>query len=200
MVERVQRTHPDERIVSQSSADLERDRIGFLAYSKVTATASMTGDVLDVIDSFLGALNLFIAHVRDILNVYWIRSLEREDLFQLTIEIDGRTLATWSTERAGGITLPVGGLSQPAAEALSAALETKPPPPLWRQLLLDARDALDLGRYEDCVILAWTGLEAGCRAALPGLAYQAGIDPVDLAKMFDPKGRNRTGQRGWKSH
>ena len=63
---------------------------------------------------------------------------------------------------------------------MRAAIAGGQRPPVWRQIQLDARDALDLGRYEDCVVLGWAALEAACRRALPGLAHNASLTPDGL--------------------
>lgn len=190
-IERVQREHPDERIAeSGTNVDLLVDRIGQLAYSRVTGSASLEEDGRSVLGSFLGALNALIRHVRDVFGEYWIRTLEPADLYQIHILSPEAGASHFVFGRGQGITRPVTGLTEEGEERLLRALADGKAPPVWRQMHLDARDAVELGRYEDCVVLAWSALEAACRVALPGMAHRAGLTLAQFATLVDP-------QKGW---
>ncbi len=187
-VERVPREYPDERIAGPGTdMDLLVDRGGQLAYSRVTGEASLDANSRPPLHSFLDALNLLIRHVRDVFGEYWIRTLEPADLYQMSINSPDAGVSHFYTGRGQGITPPVAGLTEEGNERLLAALSTGKAPPVWRQLHLDARDALELGRDEDCVVLAWSALEAACRQALPGMAYRAGLTVAQFAIRVDPR-------------
>ncbi len=190
-VERVPRETPDERITGPgTNADLLVDRAGQLAYSRVTGSATIEGDGRSALNSFLGALNVLILHVRDVFGEYWIRTLESADLYQIHVQSPDAGASHFQFGRGQGITLPVAGLTEQDNERLLTSLASGKSPPVWWQMHLDARDALELGRYEDCVILAWSALEAACRQALPGMAYRARLTVDQFAIRVDPG-------RGW---
>lgn len=189
--ERIQRTNPDERIAGAgTTVDLEQDRHGQLAYSRVTGRASID-DLQEPLPMFLAALNRLILHFRDLFYEYWIRPVEPNDLYQVTTEVDGHFTHTLTFGRGGGATLPHVGLTDAANAKLVAALQSGKDVPVWRQMHLDARDALSLGRYEDCVVLTWCALETACRGALPGMAYSAGLEIGSLAARLNSHNRRQ---------
>ncbi len=189
-VERVPREHPDERIAGPgTNMDLLVDRSGQLAYSRVTGQAALDAASPPPLYSFLDALNLLILHVRDVFGEYWIRTLEPADLHQVTINSPSEGVAHFYAGRGQAFTLPTTGLTEEANERLVAALSAGGEPPVWRQLHLDARDALELGRDEDCVVLTWSALEAACRQALPGMAHRAGRTVAQVADRLDVRNR-----------
>src|SRR5207249_330748 len=107
-VERVPREHPDERIAGPgTNADLLVDRGGQLSYSRVTGRATLDSDGRAALNSFLGALNVLILHVRDVFGAYWIRSLESADLYQVHVLSPDAGASQFVFGRGQGITLPV---------------------------------------------------------------------------------------------
>jgi hypothetical protein len=189
--DRIQRSVPDERVAGPgTTADLEHDRHGQLAFSKVTGDAELEAGS-EPVRSFLGALNLFITIFRDVLSEFWLRPLDIKDLYQLTVQVDGQGATRWSSGRAGGLMLAVVGLTDEAEAALQGALQRNDAPPLWRDMQLDAREALALGRVEQSVVLAWSCLESACRQILPAMAYRAGLSPKDLADRLESRARAR---------
>lgn len=189
-IERVPREHPDERIVGLgTNVDLLVDRAGQLAYSRVTGSATFEGDGRSALNSFLGALNTLIRHVRDVFGEYWIRTLGPADLYQVHIQSPDAGTSQFALGQGQGTTLPVVGRTEERDEWFQAALASGKAPPVWRLMHLDARDALELGRCEDCVVLAWSALEAACRQALPGMAYQAGLSVGKFAAQVDSQKR-----------
>ncbi len=129
--------------------------------------------------------------------------MEPADLYQVSINSPDAGVSHFYTGRGQGITPPVAGLTEEGNKRLLAALSAGKAPPVWRQLHLDARDALELGRDEDCVVLAWSALEAACRQALPGMAYRAGLTVAQLAdrvnardRRKNPRSRSRRRWRG----
>lgn len=188
-VERVARVHPDERLFeSASNVDLRVDRLGQVAFSRIVGETHIAEDSSflltqkDVLAGFRRAANVFIAHARDTLGTYWIRPVEANELYAPTVVVDGDGIATY-TMGPGGSIIPMQTLTDGADKRLREALAGKPPP-LWRQMQLDARDALELGREEDCVVLSWSSLETACRQALPGLAYKRGKSVAELAETI----------------
>lgn len=189
-VERVARVHPDERLLeSAAGVDLRVDRLGQVAFSLIVGETDIAEeadflltqkDVL--IAGFRQAVNVLIAHVRDTLGTYWIRPVEANELYGPTVVVDGEGIVTY-TMGPGGSIIPMQVLTDEADQRLREALAGEPPP-LWRQMQLDARDALEMGREEDCVVLSWTALETACRQALPGLAYKRGLSVVEFAQMI----------------
>lgn len=200
-VERVQRATPDERLAGPgTTADMVVDREGQLAYSRVAGEAQFGGSGDEAALGFLGALNFLVAHARDVLGHYWIRTLELSDLYGMRIQIDNHIVQNLTAGRGGGFTLAVIGLTQDAAAGLNTALASGRLPPVWRDMQLDAIDALSLGRDEDCAVLGWSALEAACRHTLPGMAYRTGLTPVELAQRLDPKNRTSWHSRPPYSH
>lgn len=196
--ERVQRENPDERIAVKGTQniDLQVDRSGQLAYSRVTAETSLNSADESVLQLFLGALNFFISHARDVLGEYWIRPLRAAELYLPTVIIDGVGSTYFTPALGGAFTLAVVGLSKGANERLIAATQSGKEPPVWRQMHLDARDALSVGRDEDAVVLAWSALESACRQNLPGMAHRAGLGVGDLwDRLGRPRGRKGTASK-----
>jgi hypothetical protein len=199
-VNRVAQSTPDDRIAGKDSTnfDLQVDRFGAVAYSNVVGVASLLTVDQEVVGSFVSALNILIAYARDLFNFYWVREVEVSDLYKLSVQVDNQLTEYFSAGRGGGFTLAVVGLRDEANAALEAALSSGKSPPVWRQMLLDARDALETGRNEDCGVLAWSSLESACRQSLPGLSHRAGLSPLDLMMKLDPTGRWAKGRRGWR--
>jgi hypothetical protein len=187
-IERVEREHPDERLVGSGTrnADLAVDRHGQLAFSKATGTAHIDGAATEaeLVHSFLEVLNSLIEVTRDILSEYWIRTVAIQDIYYLRVEVDGAFVAHAHAGHGQTFTHAVIGLKPEADSRLRAAIAGGQRPPVWRQIQLDARDALDLGRYEDCVVLGWAALEAACRRALPRLAHKVSLTPEGLVKAL----------------
>jgi hypothetical protein len=77
------------------------------------------------------------------------------------------------------------GIGDRADTALRTALATEVDPLVWRQIQLDARDALALGREEDSALLAWGAREGACRQGLAGLDFKRGFNGDQLAKELD---------------
>src|SRR5919202_1066927 len=121
---------------------------------------------------------------RNILSEYWIRTVAIQDIYYLRVEVDGAFVAHAHAGHGQTFTHAVIGLKPEADSRLRAAIAGGQRPPVWRQIQLDARDALDLGRYEDCVVLGWAALEAACRRALPGLAHKVSLTPEGLVKAL----------------
>jgi hypothetical protein len=104
LVERVQRTTPDERIArGASNMDLLVDRLGQLAYSRVTATATVEGSQRDAAASFLSALNRLVLLVRDTRNEYWVHPIDLGDLYGLTITADDSGDQFFTAARGQGV-------------------------------------------------------------------------------------------------
>ena len=190
VVQRIPREPPDERIAGPgTNADLLIDRLGQMSYSRVTGSTMLDGTARDALSLFLVALNSLIQQVRDLFGDYWIRTLDAADLYQVQIRTSEESTAINSFGRRQGLTPPQTGLTEDANGRLLSALARGETPPVWRQMHLDARDALELGRYEDCVVLTWSALESACRSALPGMAHRAGLTVADFANLIDPSDR-----------
>lgn len=192
-LERVQRKAPDERIatVGTNNVDLRVDREGQLSYSRVVGHAEAELDKDEAFRSFLDALNVLIAHVRDVFSEFWIRTVALEDLYQPFVEVGDSVTAIYTVGRGGAFTLAVVGRTEDGEKRLQKALASRQRPPVWRDIQLDARDALLLGRNEDSVVLGWTALESACRQALPGLAFATGLSIDELADRLVVRERRK---------
>ena len=190
-VERVKRRPLDERIAMDGDFDLTVDRYGLVTYSRVTGQTEWDKTPSAAVPSFLEALNALIDHFRDEFEFYWVRRLEIDDLFRLEVLGPDGGASLVGGGRTGGFTLPNLGLTDEAHERLQAALSGCRRPPIWRQLELNAEDALSQGRYEEAVLLAWSALEAACRNTLPGLAWGQGLGVADLEEELQSRQRKR---------
>ena len=173
----VQREEFDPRIGGGTNIELVVDRHGLSAYSEVSARVDAP-DSRVALTHFLAALNNLIAQARDLFEIPWMHEVDQDDLFNLTVGTLGGSFQTAvGYPRARGIRTAMVGLTDSGEVRLAGRLARYEPIAPWRVLDLDAADALDRGRYEEAVVLAWSALESGCRTALPRLAEQHRLDP-----------------------
>ena len=183
-VHRIQKRPMDPRLATGGNLDLVIDRHGLLSYSQVTGQSDLNSTTQHVIRSFLNALNDLIENFRDKFGVFWVRRLESEDLFEVEVsDLHGGELLRGGG-RTGGFFLPNLGLGDAAHSQLQFTLSRNRRPPVWREIELDAQDALEQGRYEEAALLAWSALESGCRHALPGLAWREDISVRELEQRL----------------
>ena len=191
-VQRVQKRPSDPRLAASGDLDLVVDRHGLASYSRVTGQSIWGSTTSHAIRSFLDALNVLIENFRDEYGVFWVRRLEIEDLFEVEVsDLRGGELIA-GAGRTGGFTPPNLGLRDAAHTQLQLTLERNCRPPVWRQIELDAEDALALGRYEEAVLLAWSALESGCRHALPGLAWRQEFSVRELEERLQLSSAEKT--------
>ena len=185
----VRREEFDPRIGSGTNIEFPVDRLGWAAYSEVMARVEGSDD-REAVTIFLSALNNLIAQVRDLFGVPWMHEVDRDDLFNLTVGTpEGIFRTAFGYGRTRGIQLAMTGLTESAEKRLEGRLASYEPVAPWRILDLDAADALDRGRYEEAVILAWSALESGCRSALPRLAEDHGLDPPETYSRLTGRAR-----------
>ena len=176
----VQREEFDPRVGSGTNIEFVVDRFGWAAYSEVKARVEASGDH-EAVTRFLSALNNLIAQVRDLFEIPWMHQVDQDDLFNLTVGMPGGSFQTAvGYARTRGIRTAMEGLTESGEEQLRSRLASYQPVASWRILSLDAADALDRGRYEEAVVLAWSALESGCRSALPRLAEQQEFGSVRM--------------------
>ena len=185
----VQREEFDPRIGGGRNIELVVDRHGWGAYSEVAARVDAP-DSRVALTHFLSALNNLIAQARDLFEIPWMHEVDQDDLFNLTVGTPGGSFQTaLGYPRTRGIRTAMVGLTESGEKRLAGRLARYEPVAPWRVLDLDAADALDRGRYEEAVVLAWSALESGCRTTLPRLAEQHGLDPSETYSRLTRRAR-----------
>ncbi|MFC1893438.1 hypothetical protein ACFLYR_05355 [Chloroflexota bacterium] len=160
--ETVRQTACDARLLIQDGEfDFKTDRQGWASYTRVSCDIT-TKHSVNPLTVLLECLNQLIRHLRDTAGSYWLYDLEEVDLFCVSVESEGEHTEIGSWGRTGGITLPVSGVTAETEERLRYRLASNEQVLEWRMLQLDAEDALDLGKYEEAVLLGWGALEAAC--------------------------------------
>ncbi len=181
--ETVRQTTYDARLrIEVGEFDFEADRSGWASYSRVSSSIAPNSSIHPV-TVLLECLNQVIRQLRDIMNCYWLYDLEPLDLYQVSIESDGKVSETSSFGRAGGITLPCTGISDEAEEKIKGRMEANEQVREWRLLQLNAEDSFALGKYEESILLGWGALETACRTETPRLARERGVTAIELAHM-----------------
>jgi len=171
--------NPDQRVHGGGSFDFEEDRYGWASYSHVNGELEVESPGQGL-GRFVEALNVFIACMRDVLNLHWIHPVEPADLFQLTISSAGAFQTQMLPGRAKAVTLPIEDLAPTKKQMVLDRVKKHQRLQTWRSLELDACEAFATSRFEQCAVLAWSAVEAAVRGELPRLARAAGLTPADV--------------------
>lgn len=177
-----QKTYDPRLKIEAGEFDFEVDRSGWASYTRASGVITPNASVQPV-TVLIECLNQIVRHLRDIMGCHWIYELEREDLYQLSIEYEGETFHEYLLGRTGSITLPCTGISDEAKERLVGRLKGNEQIQEWRLLQLNAENAYALGRYEEAILLSWSALETACRTEIPKLAREKGVSATGLAQM-----------------
>ena len=183
----VRREDFDERLeIQKTTMDLARDRRGFISYSRVKLTLParavfqfkrvppgrhstdqlLSSSTNEAIELARRVLNRFIDCYRDESNSFWIRPIQREELFRLQVEW---TDSHGVTNFAKVFGFPAGGIGprRTATKAfndrLAKRVASDEDVPTHRILLLDAKDALDRGETHLAVFQAFASVEVAVR-------------------------------------
>jgi len=180
--ERIQKQPVDERIAHllMGEADLAQDRSGLATYSKVSGRCEAEMEPELALRSFVQVINILIVQARDILNLFWISTIQVHDLFQIQVVVEGLTYRLQVSDGPTALQPVVESLDLESDRQLREGLEKKIRSPFWRQIFLNGLDALHVDRREDAIVLSWTALESACRRVLPRLALDGKLTPVQL--------------------
>ena len=188
---RIRQKRFDQRLgIARGQFDLARDRHGFVTFTQLTIHLSMgfvlgyarvpkgtklTPEVLSSASSAAAELalriaNRFIESYRDVKEEFWIRKIQADQMYRLSIEWPlprgGREFAEQWTFPGGGLTPPISRASSELDGRLAERLLADAPPPAHRELLLNARDDLDLGDSRSAVVQAYSSIEVGVKQLL----------------------------------
>jgi tetratricopeptide (TPR) repeat protein len=138
--ETIRQTAYDARLLIESGEfDFQSDRHGWASYTRVSCDITANRSI-HPIATLLECLNQLIRNLRDITSCFWLHDLEKVDLFQMSVESEREYTEPRSWGRAGGITLPVTGVSAEAEKTLRTRLSSREQVLEWRLLQLDSRD------------------------------------------------------------
>ena len=170
-IEKVDRENIDPRLrVDGGDFDLTEDRFGWVRYSKVIVTMlldDLPPKPLGVkedewpVEISITAVNIFLGHYRDLLNAPWIRRINPTEVWAADVNytVGGVIKKTVSHRRMHQITPPILGVDEKIEQILRERLSSRSQFSPWKQLLLDAEDALSRGDSRLAVILGQTSIE-----------------------------------------
>jgi len=150
--------------------DLIEDRFGWVRYSKVSvsiplnqlppAPVGMKQDEWPI-EIAVSAVNNFLAHYRDLLNLPWIRRMNPTEVWAADVTYNERKLPerTVHYRRTHQIRPRIVGISDELEQTLRGRLSGTQRASPWKLLLLDAEDALSRGDTRLAVILGQTAIE-----------------------------------------
>jgi hypothetical protein len=170
--EEVCRENLDPRLrISGEDFDLLEDRFGWVRYSKVTVSIPLNQlppIPLRIkqdewpIEIAISAVNSFLGHYRDQLNLPWIRLMNPTEVWaaDVTYSKKGIPPRTVSFRRLHQIKKPpIVGIADEQEKALRERLRKTQRASPWKLLLLDAEDARSRGDTRLAVILGQTAIE-----------------------------------------
>jgi len=169
--EKVQRENLDPRLrISGEDFDLLEDRFGWIQYSRVTVSIPLNqlppvplGIKQDEwpIEIAVSAVNSFLGHYRDLLNLPWIRLMNPTEVWAADVIYSERGFLprTISFRRMHQIKPPIASIADEQEKALRERLRKTQHAYPWKLLLLDAEDALSRGDTRLAVILGQTAIE-----------------------------------------
>jgi hypothetical protein len=169
--EKVTRETIDPRLrLGGGNFDLIEDRFGWVRYSKVNVAIPLNqlppvppGIKQDEwpIEIAISVVNNFLAHYRDLLNASWIRRINPTEVWaaDVTYFEGGVPKRTISHRRLHQLKPPILGIDAELERSLRERLRESRRVLPWKQLLLDAEDALNRGDTRLTVILGQTAIE-----------------------------------------
>jgi len=177
--EKVQRENLDPRLrFDGEDFDLLEDRFGWVRYSKVAVSIPLNQlppvppDMKQdewPIEIAVSAVNNFLRHYRDLLNLPWIRLMNPTEFWaaDVTYSKKGIPPITVPFRRRHQIKPRIFGIVDEKEKALRERLRKTQNASPWKLLLLDAEDALSRGDARLAVILGQTAIEgAACEVLI----------------------------------
>ncbi len=177
--DKVQRDSVDPRLGIEGNFDLLEDRFGWVRYSKASISIPLSqpppglaGTRTEewLVGIAISAVNVFLGHYRDVMNLSWIRPVSPIEVWGAEINYfqNGLTTRTVSYRPMHQLCLPIAGIGDEREQILRRRVQESHHPSQWKLLLLDAEEALNRGDARLAVILGQTAIEG---AVSEGLVY-----------------------------
>lgn len=176
--DKLQREHIDPRLgLGGGNFDLLEDRFGWVRYSKANVSmplSQLPPVPLGVkkgewpIHIAISAVNDFLAHYKDLMNLPWIRQMSPTEVWTADVNYieKGLPTRTVSYKRMHQICPPIVGIEDKREQILRSRLQQAQRASHWKLFLLDAKESLNREDSRLAVVLGQIAIEGAVCEAL----------------------------------